>query len=158
MPSTAWKAGESGNPDGRPTSGGLGKPISPLRRNLTSLRRLEPRALEILEASLLTPEELEKAYEEGTPCAATRTEWSFSKKPTKEQLDSAKFVVRTIESATKGATSDELNLMRLRREVFEDSDFIDNEPVEEEESKPRFRLNMSEEQVARYEEILETHK
>ena len=150
------KAGSSGNYKGRPESGGVGKPISPLRRNLTKLRKLEDRALEILELSMLSKEELKQIGGGGYKCNATGKDYSISS-VVKAQVDSAKFVVKSIESLTKAATADEIAEMNLRKMVFgQDEGVIDVTP--EEDNTPAFRLTVSDNDLKKYETLMEVHK
>ena len=156
LPSTAWVG--SGNPDGRPSSGGVGKPISTLRRSLTQMRRLEPKAIELLEASMLDEDEFKECVALGIRSSATKTPFTITKQPNKTQLDSAKFVVKQIEALTKGATQDEISMMNLRKAVFEDGDITTLSDGGGSDSyqapKPMFSLTMSKEQEISYERTL----
>lgn len=91
LPNNTFKTGESGNPDGRPTtSTGRSKPISGLRRNLTQLKRLMPESLKNIEKSV-NGEEVER-----------------------ESLASSKWVVTTVTAMHRAAISEEKDLLAIR--------------------------------------------
>lgn len=144
----------SGNPNGRPKSGGKGKPISVIRRSLTKMRRLEDRSLEILELSMLSEQEREEVTL-GLRVSSISGEKFFTDSIDKAQLDSAKFVVKSLESMTKSATSDEIAEMNLRKLVFEDSDEIEAEVVE---TLPSFSMTLSPKAEAKYNKLLEEYR
>ena len=107
---------------------------------------------------MLTPEEIEQMQTGGYKCNATGKPYSTNKAPTKNQMDSAKFVIKSIESLTKAATSDEIAEMNLRKMVFEDTP-IESEVVEEEEDViPAFSLTLSDSDLEKYEGLLKTYK
>lgn len=157
------KGAASPNPNGRPVQGGLGsgKPISGLRRSLTSLRRLEPKALELLEISMMEKEEFEECLKLGIKSEVTKNDFTSTKPPTKNQLDSAKFVIKQIESLTKGSVSDEIAIMNLRKLVNDEDDVVVSEQQQqyldtdkEPTKRPMFSLTMSEDQITKYEKVL----
>lgn len=91
LPKNTFKAGESGNPDGRPnTATGRSKPISGLRRDLTKLRTLMTKSLENIKASV-EGENIDK-----------------------ETLNSSKWVVTTVTSMHRAAISEEKDLLAIR--------------------------------------------
>ena len=122
------------------------------------MRRLEPKAIELLEASMLDEDEFKEWVALGIRSSATKTPFTITKQPNKTQLDSAKFVVKQIEALTKGATQDEISMMNLRKAVFEDGDITTLSDGGGSDSyqapKPMFSLTMSKEQEISYERTL----
>lgn len=92
---TAWKKGQTGNPNGRPR--GTGKPISRLRSTLNKLKEREQLAVEIID------EVLEGRHENLT----------------KEQIEMAKWVLSKIESYTRSAIHEESFKMDVREKEQE---------------------------------------
>lgn len=91
---TLWKKGKSGNPNGRPRRG-AGKPISSLRSTLNKLKALEPKAIDVIEASL-NDEDIEKP-----------------------QVDTAKWIISSIASLTRTAITEESFRSDLREKEEE---------------------------------------
>lgn len=82
LPKTAWKAGQTGNPKGRPK--GTSRPISRLRSTLNKLKELEPDAVDIIARAIEGDGTLDKS-----------------------QLDTAKWVIQNINTLTRGAIAEE---------------------------------------------------
>lgn len=110
---------------------------------------------------MMEKEEFEECLKLGIKSEVTKNDFTSSKPPTKNQLDSAKFVIKQIESLTKGSVSDEIAIMNLRKLVNDEDDVVvseqqqqyldaDNEPTK----RPMFSLTMSEDQITKYEKVL----
>ena len=155
---TRFKEGVSGNPAGRPKEGGRGrsKPISIIRRNLTKIRRLEDNALEILELSMMSKQQLEEISTLGGVSASTGRPMALQGGITKSQVDSAKFIIKSIESMAKSATSDEIAELNLRKSLEEDVVSVIEHDKDEE--KPLFSLKLSKEKEDEYYKLIEDYK
>lgn len=155
---TRFKEGVSGNPAGRPKESGKGrsKPISIIRRNLTKIRRLEDNALEILELSMMSEQQLEEIAKLGGVSSSTGRPITLQGGITKAQVDSAKFVIKSIESMAKSATSDEIAELNLRKALEEDVVAVIEHDKEEE--KPLFSLKLSKEKEEEYYKLIEDYK
>lgn len=155
---TRFKEGVSGNPAGRPKENGRGrsKPISIIRRNLTKIRRLEDNALEILELSMMSEEQLEEIATLGGVSASTGRPLTLQGGIKKAQVDSAKFIIKSIESMAKSATSDEIAELNLRKALEEDVVSVIEHDKEEE--KPLFSLKLSKEKEDEYYKLIEDYK
>lgn len=90
-----FQPGQSGNPEGRPKTGGAGtgKPISRLRSTLNKLKELEPDAIAAIQKALNGDTTIDKA-----------------------QVDTAKWIVTSIASLTRTAIAEETYKIDLRKE------------------------------------------
>lgn len=95
--SSRFQKGQSGNPAGRPKGSGKKTPRSKMRTQLTKLCELQPDALEILRISMT-----------GKNSAGEKAEIS------KDRVDMAKFVVKSIESLNNTCLREELAIIGLR--------------------------------------------
>ena len=153
------KGQPSPNPAGRPKENGRGrsKPISSIRRNLTKIRKLEDNALEILELSMMSEQQLEEIATLGGVSASTGRPITLQGSITKAQVDSAKFIIKSIESMAKSATADELAELNLRKALEENIvSVIEND--EEEDEKPLFSLTLSKDKEQEYYKLIEDYK
>lgn len=127
-----FKAGTSGNPDGRPiTKTGKSKPISALRRTLTKLRKLEEKSLDNIARSV-NGEEVEK-----------------------ESLTTSKWLVNTLGTMHKSAVSEEKDLLFIKEFIEGGGVLEEDEQVEEVTWKPRFstrRLSEAEVELSKQED------
>lgn len=94
--SGTWKAGESANPAGRPKGSKNTKPRSKMRSTLTKLYTLQADAVDIIRESL-------KAPVKGSQKVVDKT-----------QLDTAKFVIKAIESLNNTCLREEMAIMGVR--------------------------------------------
>ena len=102
---TTWKPGESANPEGRVKGSKNAKPRSKMRSTLAKLYSLEKEACEIIRLSLQTPikEKDENGKEIGTKPQVDKV-----------QLDTAKFVVKAIESFNNTCLKEELAILGIK--------------------------------------------
>lgn len=92
---TTWQAGESGNPAGRPKGKKNVKPRSRMRTTLTKLYTLQEDSVEIIRRSLQPPSKDVEAVG-------------------KVQLDTAKFVIKAIESLNNTCLREEMAIMGVK--------------------------------------------
>lgn len=92
---TVWKEGESGNPAGRPKGKKNSKPRSRMRTTLTKLYTLQEDSVEIIRKSL-------QPVVEGSEVVG------------KVQLDTAKFVIKAIESLNNTCLREEMAIMGVK--------------------------------------------
>lgn len=102
---TTWKPGESANPEGRVKGSKNAKPRSKMRSTLAKLYSLEKEACEIIRLSLQPPikEKDENGKDIGTKPQVDKT-----------QLDTAKFVVKAIESFNNTCLKEELAILGIK--------------------------------------------
>lgn len=116
-----WEEGQSGNPNGRPAGKGS-KPISPLRRTLNQLRKLEPRALENIKAVINGTK-----IGQGEDGEIIDTE-DGAGSVDKMMLETSKWVISQISALSRSATQEE----SLRHAIRKDAE----EKVESPEAPP----------------------
>lgn len=127
----AWKPGQTGNPSGRPRTGGrgTGRPISRLRSTLNKLKELEPDAIEVIGKSL-NPDVDEDGRDIPVP---------------KDKLDTAKWIVSSLNTLTRGAIAEESYRLDVRdRKESEESDRATG--TEGKAKKPRLSLRIVEDE------------
>jgi hypothetical protein len=95
---TSWKGGVSANPNGRPKGVKNAKPRSKMRSTLTKLYTLEKDAVDIIRDSLKV-----KKDAEGNKVETDKT-----------QLDTAKFVIKAIESFNNTCLREEMAIVGIR--------------------------------------------
>lgn len=95
---TRFKPGVSGNPNGRPKGTGKKAPKSKMRAQLVKLCTLQDDALEILRISM----------------TGKNSSGEVVSNMTKEKVDMAKFVVKSIESLNNTCLREELAILGVR--------------------------------------------
>lgn len=127
VPSTAWKPGQSGNPNGRPKKGTEKANVKPkvkLRNTLAKLQELEELACEVIK------EHLEQKNAKKTDAE-------------KGRLDVAKFVVNKIESLNKACLAEEMAILGIRMKNQEAAETL--EEIQEEQPAPKnFSMELAE--------------
>lgn len=127
---TRWKAGESANPNGRPKGKQNSKPRSKMRSTLSKLYAIEAEAVELIRQQMTGKDK------NGKPVDA----------PSKDKVDMAKFVVKTIESLNNTCLREEALILGIREKGNEQGakDLEDNQSTKAEEL-PTFSLDMDSE-------------
>lgn len=118
---TRWESGKSANPNGRPK--GTGKPKSRMRSTLTKLYAIQGDAIDVLE----------QVIKKGDKAQLT-----------KEQIEAAKFVVKSIESLNNTCLREEMDIQKIREKNADAAS--DLEKNQEEPTKatdlPGFSMDM----------------
>ena len=96
---TRFQPGVSGNPAGRPK--GSKRPRSKMRSQLVEMCKLQQDALEIIKISMTGKNNLSEVVKK-------------EDRPTKEQVDMAKFIVNKIESLNNTCLREEMNILGVR--------------------------------------------
>lgn len=118
---TTWKPGESANPEGRVKGSKNTKPRSKMRSTLAKLYSLEKEACEIIRLSLQPPikEKDENGKEIGTKPQVDKV-----------QLDTAKFVVKAIESFNNTCLKEELAILGIKmKDEASGNDLEENQEI-----------------------------
>lgn len=125
---TRFQPGVSGNPNGRPKGTGKKAPKSKMRAQLVKLCALQDDALEILRISMT-----------GKNSAGEEV-----KNMTKEKVDMAKFVVKSIESLNNTCLREEMAILGVRDKGNEEGarQLEDNQSSETATSTGAFSLDM----------------
>lgn len=105
--SGSWKSGQSGNPAGRPKGSKNVKPTSKMRATLNRICALEEDALSIIGESL-------KKQEQGKPAKVNKT-----------QLDTAKFVIKVIESLNNTCLREEMAILGVKAKDLEGGNVLE---------------------------------
>ena len=107
-----WQAGQSANPAGRPKGSKNSRPRSKMRTTLTKLYTLQADAIEIIKESL-------------------------KKKPVvdKTQLDTAKFVIKAIESLNNTCLREEMAILGVKHKDANDGNTLAENQLEESKSE-----------------------
>lgn len=95
---TKWEAGQSGNPNGRPKGKTNSKPRSKMRTTLSRLYSIQGEAIELIRQQMTGKDSNGKAVEA----------------PSKDKVDMAKFVVKTIESLNNTCLREEALILGIR--------------------------------------------
>lgn len=95
---TRFKPGQSGNPAGRPKGSGTKNPRSKMRTQLVKLCDLQPDALEILRISM----------------TGKNSAGEVVNAPSKDKVDMAKFIVKSIESLNNTCLREEMAILGVR--------------------------------------------
>lgn len=124
--STKWAAGESANPEGRPKGVRNVKPRSKMRNTLSRLYSLQNDAIDIIKESLKPP----ARDKDGNKIEVDRT-----------QLDTAKFVVKAIESYNNNCLKEELAILGIKDKDPEAGKNLE-ESQEDKDPKSNFSMDM----------------
>jgi hypothetical protein len=122
-----FKAGQSGNPGGRP-KGTKNKPRSKMRTQLTKMCELQPDAIEILRIAMTGKDA------NGEPRVM----------PAKDKIDMAKFIVNKIESLNKTCLQEELAILGVEEKGNKEGAEALSENQQEATSTGAFSLEMDE--------------
>lgn len=112
-----WQAGESGNPAGRPKGSKNSRPRSKMRTTLTKLYTLQADAIDIIKESLKKPVK-------GTPPVVDKV-----------QLDTAKFVIKAIESLNNTCLREEMAILGVKQRDAGDGDILASNQLDESKSE-----------------------
>lgn len=127
---TKWKAGESANPNGRPKGKQNSKPRSKMRSTLSKLYAIEAEAVELIRQQMTGKDKNGKLVDA----------------PSKDKVDMAKFVVKTIESLNNTCLREEALILGIREKGNEQGakDLEDNQSTKAEEL-PTFSMDLDSE-------------
>lgn len=125
---TRWKAGESGNAEGKPKGTKNLKPRSRMRQTLTKLYEIQGPAIDVLNQVITGKDKNGKKSE-----------------LTKEQIEAAKFVVKSIESLNITCLKEEMDILKVRREDEQSANDLENNQADTtKEIPPAFSMEMAE--------------
>lgn len=124
-----WQAGESANPSGRPRGSKNARPRSKMRTTLTKLYTLQADAIDIIKESLKTPQK-------GVAPVVDKT-----------QLDTAKFVIKAIESLNNTCLREEMAILGVKQKDVGDADLLEKGQLES-DGKPEKLKSFSMDQLA----------
>lgn len=123
-----WKAGTSGNEAGKPKGTKNLKPRSRMRQTLTKLYEIQGPAIDVLNQVIT-----------GKDKDGRKTEL------TKEQIEAAKFVVKSIESLNITCLKEEMDILKVRQLDEKGADDLEkNQQTPAEVIPPGFSLEMAE--------------
>lgn len=132
---TTWKPGESANPEGRVKGSKNAKPRSKMRSTLAKLYSLEKEACEIIRLSLQPPikEKDENGKDIGTKPQVDKV-----------QLDTAKFVVKAIESFNNTCLKEEMAILGIKMKDEASGNELEENQEDKVEAPQGFSMDMAE--------------
>lgn len=127
--SGVWQAGESANPAGRPKGSKNSRPRSKMRTTLTKLYTLQADAITIIQESL-------KPVQRGVAPVVDKT-----------QLDTAKFVIKAIESLNNTCLREEMAILGVKQKDPIDGDILEQGQQDKPEKLKSFSMDQVESDI-----------
>lgn len=130
---TRWEVGQSGNPNGRPKGKANSKPRSKMRTTLAKLYGIQAEAIELIRQQMTGKDVNGKAVDA----------------PSKDKVDMAKFVVKTIESLNNTCLREEALILGIREkgDVVGATQLEENQSQQTAEDTGAFSMDMAEDQI-----------